>query len=174
MKEKISELLKNKNTVKILFVAGIVGTLLIFVSTLIPAEKQEDLPEAESQFSETEYCDALENDIRQIVQGVCGDAGAIVTVTLDSGIIYEYADEIKQNNAEEETKTSNEKEQTYIIVKDSDGAETPLLITAYMPKIRGVSIICSADEQRAEQIKNAVCAALDITSRKIYIGRKTG
>ncbi len=174
VKEKLSELMKNKNTVKVLFIAGIVGIVLIFLSSVIPKGQDEAVLPEETEFSEAEYCAALEEDIRQMVQAICGDSAAIVTVTLDTGMVYEYANEIKQNNAEDDTKTSSESEESYIIVKDSSGAETPLIITAYMPKIRGVSVICNTDEAATEQIKNAVCAALDITSRKIYIGRKTG
>ena len=80
--------------------------------------------------------------------------------------------ETKEKGAEEQDKSSNESEKTYIIVRDKNGAETPLLITSYMPRVRGVSVICNANETDAEKIKNAVSAALDITLRKIYIGRK--
>ncbi len=174
VKEKLRELMKSKNAVKILFIAGIVGIILIFASSVFDSKQEKTELPKETAFSETEYCVGLENKIKQMVQAICGDSAAIVTVTLDTGMVYEYADELKQNNAEDETKTSKESEQTYIIVKDSNGAEMPLVITSYMPKIRGVSVICNADETAAEEIKNAVCAALDITTRKIHIGRKTG
>ena len=108
-----------------------------------------------------------------MVFGICGDSTAIVTVTLDTGMVYEYANEIKQKGTDEQNKTSNESEKTYITVRDKSGAETPLVITSYMPKVRGVSVICNANDDDTEKIKNAVSAALDISSRKIYIGRKT-
>lgn len=174
MKEKVAEILKNKNTVKVLFIAGIVGIVLIFLSSVIPREEQPQIISSENAFSEDEYTEKLEAKLRQIVQGICGDSSAIVTVTLDTGIVYEYADETKKNNAEDDTKTSQESEQTYITVKDADGKETPLIITSYMPKVRGVSVICNADDGQAQEIKNAACAALNISSRKIYIGRKSG
>ncbi len=172
MKERLSAWLKSKNTAKLLFVVGIIGILLIFASSFIP--EQEKSADMGSAFSEEEFCSGLKADIVRMVEGICGDPSAIVTVTLDTGIVYEYADELRQNSAEDDTKTTAEKEQTYITVKDAGGAEKPLVITSYMPKVRGVSIICGADEKTAEEIKNAVCAALDISSRKIYIGRKTG
>jgi stage III sporulation protein AG len=174
VKEKLTELIKSKNMVKVLFIAGIAGILLIFASSMFSEEKQEKAPIKNSEFSQEEYCHSLEEDIKQIVSGVCGDTASIVTVTLETGIVYEYADETKINSAEDQSKTSSESEKTYITVKDSNGGETPLVITSYMPKIRGVSVICGADSAQAEEIKSAVCAALDISSRKIYIGRKTG
>lgn len=172
MKEKISELLKGKKSGKVLFIAGIVGIVLIYISSVFPNEEVKNLPKNEEvSFSTEEYKNTVEEDIRRIVFAVCGDNSSVVTVTLDSGITYEYADEIKQNNAEDQTKTSKESEQTYIIVKDSSGAETPLIITSHMPEIRGVAVICNATEQETEQIKNAVTAAFNINSRKIYIGK---
>lgn len=172
MKEKLSAWLKSKNGAKLLFIFGMIGILLIFASSVFPG--REAVTKTADTFDEKEYRKELEADIAKLVEGICGDPAAIVTVTLETGIIYEYADEIKQNSAEDQTKTTAETEQTYITVKDEGGGEKPLLITSYMPKIRGVSIVCETEEKRVEEIKNAVCAALDISSRKIYLGRKTG
>ena len=171
MKEKIRKLLGNKKASKIIIVVGIIGIALIFFSSFSEKEEAETLPAA-AQFSESEHLSRLEESVKQIVCGICGDNSAIVTVTLDTGLVYEYANETKEKGAEEQDKSSNESEKTYITVRDKNGAETPLLITSYMPRVRGVSVICSASEADAEKIKNAVSAALDITSRKIYIGRK--
>ncbi len=172
MKEKLLDFFKEKLSGKVLVILGLLGMVLIYVSTLIPDVKKEaTLPETENSLPEIEYKHSLEEDIGQIVKAVCGDSSAVVTVTLDSGITYEYADQIKQNNAEDDNKTSKESEQTYIIVKDSSGAETPLLITSHMPEIRGVAVICNATEEETEKIKSAVTAAVGISSRKIYIGK---
>lgn len=172
MKEKLAKLFTDKKASKIILILGIVGIVLIFISSIGGEESEETLQEAK-EFSESEYLAELENDIKEIVFGICSDGSAIVSVTLDTGMVYEYANEIKQKGAEDQNKTSEESEKTYITVKDKNGAEMPLIITSYMPKIRGVSVICNANDDDAEEIKNAVCAALDITSRKIYIGRKS-
>lgn len=173
MREKILKFLKDKRSGKLLFIVGIAGIVLIYVSTILPDydDQSKKLDEAET-FSEEEYALELEEKVERMVSAICGDNGAVVTVTLDTTLTYEYADEIKQNNAQDETKSSKESEKTYIIVKDSQGAETPLIITSYMPKIRGVAIICNANELEREEIKNAVTAALNINSREIYIGSK--
>ena len=59
------------------------------------------------------------------------------------------------------------------IVKNdaADGGEQALIVTEIMPQIRGVAIICKGGniEQTAEKIKNAVTAALNITSKRVYI-----
>lgn len=174
MKEKITEFLKSVKTGKLLFIAGLIGIVLIYASTLIPEKETRRGEVQKTDFSQEEYRNRLEEDVKEIVKAICFDSAATVTVTLDSGITFEYADEKKQNNAEDENKTSSTSEQKLIIVKGADGAETPLLITSHMPKVRGVAIICDADEEKKEEIKKAVTAALDINSRKVYIGNKGG
>ena len=170
VKEKVLKFLKGKNSGKILAAVGIIGILLIYGSTLI-SPKEEKLPQSEDLSCE-EYCAEIEAKVGRITSALCGDASAVITVTLDTGVRYEYADETKKNDAEEDSRTTKESEKTYITVKDSSGGEKPLLITSYMPEIRGVTVICRADEATAEEIKAAVTAALDISSRKIYVGRK--
>ena len=66
---------------------------------------------------------------------------------------------------------SQSKSRSYVTVRTSDGSEKALLITEYMPDIRGVAIVCRGgeNEQTAERIKGAVTAALDITSKRVYI-----
>ena len=170
MKEKFLKLLSGNKGSRIFFVVAIVAIAVIFVFGVTP-EQEEAAPKEE--FSEQEYANMVEENIKNTVYGICLDTSPVVMVTLDSSIVYEYANETKQKGAEEQNKSSEESEKSYIIVKDKSGAETPLIITKHMPKVRGVSIICTANEEDAEKIKNAVSAALDIPSRKIYIGRKT-
>ena len=169
MKEKLTKLLADKKTAKIILIAGIIGIALIFLSNL---SGEKDTIKEEPEFSEENYCLLLEQKIKDMVFGICADSSSTVAVTLDTGIIYEYASEIKEKGSKDDGRQSAENEKSYITVRDKNGSEEPLIITSYMPRVRGVSIICSADEETAEKIKNAVSAALDITSRKIYVGRK--
>ncbi len=175
MKEKLSELLKSKKFAKILFIVGICGIILIFLSSYFPEKEDKKPTENLTEFSPEEYRAGLESSVMKIVEGISGDSGAIVTVTLETGLVYEYALEEKSSDAEDESKKNTEKEQKIITVKGSDGQEHPLIVTSYMPEIRGVSVICNFKNSETEgQIKDAVTAALNINSRKIYIGRKTG
>lgn len=175
MKEKIEELLKNKKLDRLIFIVGIIGVGLIFLSTIFPKESTKKTTETkEDSFSAEEYRDAVEGQIRQIVSGISGDGSAVVTVTLETGINYVYADEKKQNSENESDRTSEETEQTYITVTQADGTETPLILTEHMPKIRGVAIVCHINsEQTAQEIKNAVMAAFDLTSKRVYIAGRT-
>ena len=71
--------------------------------------------------------------------------------------------------------TSSENKQSYITVKTADGGEQALLVTAEMPEVRGVAVVCRGgdDELINEKIKNAVTAALNITSKRVYIAGGT-
>lgn len=172
IKESLKKTVKGKNAGRLLFVAGIAAILMIFLS-YVSAEDEADVVQAEV-FSEDEYRGELEAQVRKIVSALCGDNEAVVAVTLDTGVIYEYANEIKRNNAEDSSKISEESEKTYITVKDSSGGESPLIITKHLPQIRGVTVICAySEKEMAESIKGAVTAALDINSKQIYIGRKS-
>ncbi len=173
MKEKIMNFLKGRGGGKILFIAGIAGIALIYASSFIPsAEKKEEVKE--NEFSYEEYSNGLEQQVREIVAGISGDMNAVVTVTLESGPRHIYAEDKKEQNKTEETEKSEESEHSYIIVKDSSGAEHPLVVTTELPRVRGVAIVCAPiGEATAEKIKNAVMAAFDITARKIYIASST-
>ena len=175
MKKKIEELLKTKKLDRIIFIAGIIGIILIFSSTIFP--KQEKVKEEEKEitaFSVEKYCGIVEGKVRDIVIGIAGDTAPIVSVTLETGINYVYADETKQNTENESDRKSEETEQTYITVMGADGTEKPLILTEQMPKIRGVAIVCKTNNEGvAQEIKNAVMAAFDLTSKRVYIAGRT-
>ena len=177
MKQKLTELLKDKKSGKILFIAGIVGIALIYLSTAFSEKGQEktDAKKEETSFLASEYREDLERQVKEIVTAISGDTAAVVTVTLDTEVTYVYADEKKQNNESATDTAIEETEQTYITVTDSNGTERPLIVTTYMPKVRGVAIVCNLQSAQIEEnIQGAVMAALDITSRKIFISDKKG
>ena len=89
--------------------------------------------------------------------------------------MYSYAD-VNEGSSADKTEsnsksTSSENKQSYITVKSADGGEQALLVTTQMPQVRGVAIVCRGgdDELINEKIQNAVTAALNITSKRVYI-----
>ncbi len=159
---KLTEKIKNP---KLLVAAGLIGIALICLSSFIGGgEKAEKSTRSE-----------LEESIGDIVQSITGSKSVKVVITLESGIKYSYADineGVSADKTESNSKsTSSESKQTYITVKTADGGEQALLITTEMPEVRGVAIVCEGgdDEQINEKIQNAVTAALNITSKRVYI-----
>lgn len=178
MNEKIKKIAQNP---KFLIIFGISGILLIFISSLFSGDnKTENKKNADNTgYTAEQYCEMLEEDIKNIVTGITGDKNPTVVITLESGIRYSYAsaDETDTSSltGSATDQSSESKKQSYITVKTADGGEEALVVTEIMPEVRGVAIICSGgnSEVTAEKIKNAVTAALNITSKRVYISGGT-
>lgn len=171
--KKSLTLIKNPKT---LFIAGICGIVLIFISSLIPSGEDKAASKAsDNSMTVEEYQQSTEESVKKIVERITGDKNATVVVTLDSGIRYSYADakqtDSSNSSAKESEQSSESVSRSYITVKTADGGEQPLLITEYMPEVRGVAVICRGGDNSstAEKIENAVTAALNITSKRVYI-----
>ena len=178
---KIAEkYLKNLKNPKTLVFLGLAGILLIFLSSLTVPDKQENDSSKTTELTAQEYKSMLETDIAEMVKQITGSRDASVMITLESGIKYSYAD-IKEESSSDKTidreiSSDTEIKAGYITVKTADGGEEALLVAKMMPEIRGVAIVCEGGDIESvnEKIKNAVTAALNITSKRVYIcGRKT-
>lgn len=180
MNEKLKNFTDIIKTPKVLIIIGMCGILLIGISTIIPSDSEKETVSVSQQTDAEQYRLSLEESIKQTVAGITGNENITVLITLESGIKYSYAKEAEgasENKTESNSESySSENKQSYIIIKDSSGSEQALLITEEMPEVRGVSIICQGgdDEKTADKIKNAVTAALNITSKRVYIAGGTG
>jgi len=178
MNEKIKNAIKNP---KLLIVLGISGIVLIFLSSLFSNDGKKGENDIKNVHSYTaqQYSEMLESNIKNIVTSITGDKDPTVVVTLESGIRYSYAsaDETDTSSATGSVsdQSSESKKQSYITVKNADGGEEALIVTEIMPDVRGVAIICAGgnSESVCEKIKNAVMAALNITSKRVYISGGT-
>ncbi len=180
MNEAVNKYLKLFKSPKALMIMGISGILLILLSTFTGGEKGQKNENTQLPITAEEYKSDLEEDIKKTVIDITGSKKVSVVITLESGIRYSYADtreETVTEKSENENRTSdNELKEGYITVKTSDGGEEALLIATEMPEVRGVAIVCEGgdNEYIYEKIQNAVTAALDITSKRVYIcGRNT-
>lgn len=176
MNDVINRLTEKIKNPKVLVAAGLIGIALICLSSFIGGGKSsENKVLSDDSITAEEYRVQLEDSIGEIVKSITGSKSVKVVITLESGIKYSYAD-IKEGVSADKTEsnsksTSSELKQTYITVKTADGGEQALLVTAEMPEVRGVAIVCEGgdDEQINEKIQNAVTAALNITSKRVYI-----
>ncbi len=169
--EKITGAVKNP---KILIALGLTGILLICLPSFFGGKKKTETKES-GEISIEEYRAGLEKNVEEIVSSITGSKNVKVVITLESGIIYSYADTNEGTSANKtgsgQESTSSESKQSYITVKTADGGEQALLITTEMPQVRGVAVVCEGgdDEIINEKITNAVTAALNITSKRVYI-----
>ena len=178
MNEIIKKYVSRIRSPKVLITVGLIGIALIFISSLGTNEKRIQNKESD-EFSAEEYCNELEQEIEKLVNEITGSKSGSVMITLDSGVRYSYADTREENSTEknenEEISSQEQLKSGYITVKNADGSEQALLVTAEMPSIRGVAIVCNGGDNEIirQKIENAVTAALNITSKRVYIcGRK--
>ncbi|MBR3592812.1 MAG: hypothetical protein IKL46_08165 [Clostridia bacterium] len=177
MNEKIKKIMQNP---KYLIIIGLCGIGLIFISSLFGGEDESAKGfDNTNTYTVEEYSEILKKDIENIVKGITGDQNPTVVITLESGIRYSYAsaDETDMSSSTGSTtdQSSESKKQSYITVKTADGGEQALVVTEIMPEVRGVAIICKGGNLKttADKIKNAVTAALNITSKRVYISGGT-
>lgn len=161
---------------KAVAVLGIIGILLIGFSSFAPQKPKTQPTEVQTEeINHEEYRKMLEEQIKNIVVGITGDNTASVVITLETGVRYSYASETEENinDTVDDTKsdTASKIKKNYITVKTESGAEEALLVTQYMPDIRGVAVVCKSAQNSAvaENITNVITAALGITSKKVYV-----
>jgi len=179
MNELVNKYIKLIKKPRILIIAGVAGIALVLLSSLFTSE-EKSITSQGNVITAEEYKAILEDDIRKTVEDITGSDNVSVIITLESSIRYSYADTreeiITQKEGERDKTSDNELKEGYITVKTSDGGEAALIVSTEMPKVRGVAIVCDGgdNEYICEKIKNAVMAALDITSKRVYIcGRNT-
>ncbi len=176
---KMKEAFSGKKKGKALFIIGLSGILLIYLSTFLEGGKQTQKASTEpASMTSTQYCAELEEKVKRLVEGITGNDNVQVAVTLDTGVQYLYTDENKKSGTDSnetasgvlKSESTESTEQTYVTVKSADGGEEALLRTEYMPTVRGVAVVCDGlTNEAANEITNAIMAALDITSKRVYV-----
>jgi stage III sporulation protein AG len=170
--KNLKGLFKNGKAVAVL---GIAGILLIGVSSVFPQKEKPQKSEISTDTYYEEYRETLEKQIKDIVVGLTGEKKTKVVITLETGVRYSYASETEENTNdtknEGKTDTAVKSKKNYITVKNENGGEEALIVTDYMPKIRGVAVVCKAaeDQNVRDSITNTVTAALGISENKIYV-----
>ena len=86
--EKITGAVKNP---KILIALGLTGILLICLPSFFGGKKKTETEES-VEISIEEYRAGLERNVEEIVSSITGSKNVKVVITLESGIIYSYAD----------------------------------------------------------------------------------
>ncbi len=176
MNEVIKKITEKIKTPKLLVILGVAGMLLILISSFFSGgKKQKEEVKINETISAEDYRIELEESVCEIVKSITGSSNVKVIITLESGIKYAYADineKVSNDKTEGEAiSIGSETKQTYITVKTADGGEEALLVTTEMPEVRGVAIVCEGGDDGiiSEKIENAVTAALNITSKRVYV-----
>lgn len=178
---KLKEMLP-KSKSSLLIIVGIIGLLLVLLSTFSQNrgkidDEQSSSAKTQTNHSDDEYVLNLEKRLENIISDMLGGTSVNVMITLESGTRYVYANEVKTDAGTKDdrsslkTEQSDSNQQTYVVMKDSDGNEQALLVTEIMPVVRGVVIVCESGQTDSvsSAVRTAVQSALDIDAEKICI-----
>ena len=164
-----------------------VGVLLAVLPQLSGSggSKKSSASETVKTVTAAEYAEALENSLEKTVAEITGDKAPRVLITLQNGFEYVYASEEKSNTDSAEDKSSSDTlkkeqsdkaEKSYIILKNEQGDEEPLVVTEIMPEVKGVVVVCDGGENESVNlaVKNTVVTALKISETKVFVTGRGG
>lgn len=175
-REKLKELLKNKNNLYILLVAGI---LILVVSNLLFSSDTKKEDKTATASSVTLTPSENEKRLEEILSKAAGVGEAKVMITYDAGpekVTVQNAQVSQSNQEEPQTqggmrKTDETTSDSQTVMITEGGQSQPFVAKEIEPKIRGVLVV--ADGAREEAVKinitNAVAAVLDVPYHRIQV-----
>lgn len=177
VKNSFLEYFKKDKLVQLVFILGICGIALIYLSTWLAGDKNEEKPiETKSAVTSIDYEQKLEDSLKRIVSAITGEEEPEVMVTLESTGRFIYASDEKtsvQENSEAEKggSASEDREIAHIVLKDENGSEHALTVTEIQPKVKGVVIVSryAVNPTIREKLTEAVRTALDVSSAKVCV-----
>lgn len=170
-----------KKRLRIIFIIGIIGIMLIFISDLIiPNDKKSNevkTDESSYMFNEEEnveesetYRADLEKRLTEMISNIEGAGAVKVMLLVGSTKEYVFAE---QGEVSRQTDSSGENLRTSaeVILADGSGEKRPVLKKITAPKITGAAVICQgADDPRTkERIVNTLSALLGLPSYSISV-----
>lgn len=165
MSEKINNKENKWQKFIFIFIAGIIGVLLIVLGNSFNDGKDSDISadgEGELPRDADAYAAVLEERVKGICSQISGVGNVDVFVSLKGGYRTVYA-------IDSQATSSGYRNE---IVMSGGGSDKKAVITSYEnPEIGGVGIVCSGycdDKVRAKMI-SLVSAALDIGTNKIFV-----
>lgn len=171
-----------KNGYKILLVIGFLGIGLIFLSTLLPSNKNPSASTT-SAVNSDEYSKQVENKLENIISQINGVGKVNVMVTLESGVEYVYEQDVKsttdksQDNdstGRTQQQTNENQENTPVIIDNGNGGQQALLKTQVEPKIQGVVVVCDGGDNAIvkETVVDTVTTLLDLPSTSVSVSKR--
>jgi stage III sporulation protein AG len=180
LKEKLAGIFKNKKSLSIIVVIGIIGIILIFISDFLPSSNKENTKTTQITGENTQaYSKMLEERIKKIVSEISGAGKATVMVTVDNTTEYIYEKDTKKSN-EKSDNTQNGGAQTIqekqsdeqqVVITGQSANEQPLIKTTVEPRIKGVVVVCEGGNNLdiQQKILSAVTTVLGITSNRVCV-----
>ncbi len=171
--EMVQKLFGGKHRHRWIVVLGIVGILLIALSSFTSGRSKES--EIDRTNTDTQaYTAALEERLARMVSSIEGAGEAQVMVTLHNGVEYIYASEEKSNSDHSENGSQvsvRDDNHKTVVTVDAESGKEGLLVTEVQPSVRGVVVACEGahDAYVASLVNQAVRTALDITEKRVCV-----
>lgn len=152
---------------------GFIGIFLIFISEFnFPENNNKEKDSTQESVYPNEYCNSLEEKVKEIVQSIDGAGRAKVMITLSETTEYIYATNDKIVRKDTDKTNDTNRQNDYVII-DSNNKDTGLSLKTIEPKVRGVAIVCEGgdDIKVQSQIYSAVGAVLNVSTSRISISK---
>ena len=168
----VTAFLKSKNGVRLIVLLGVVGVVLILLSSVLP--KQRNTTPTTAKQTAEEYTAALEERLTMMVSRIDGVGRCRVMVTLENGVKYVYASEEKtgrDHKLQGDTESQTDDSETSVILVQTDEGYEGLLVTELQPTVKGVVVVCEGGGDVAVQtrVTEALVAVLNVTERRVCV-----
>ena len=168
--QKLKKALKSKKGLA-LICAGAVA-LLLFFSASGSGSKSAREPSPAEAFDAEAYVSELESRLESMISTINGAGKTRVMLTLGGSTEYYYQIDVKESGENDgDAKYTHSSEFSTVIVKNSDGSESPVLNGSLSPSVTGVVVVCrgGGSTEVRESIYNAVKALLGIPANRICV-----
>lgn len=162
---RISSLFRSKKRIWILalFFAAL---LLLFIT---PTEHTE---EANTHFfDEKAYVKQLESRTQALLSNVQGAGEVRVMISIDNFYREEYATDRTQEETKSESASDTSAKESVVLQTEKNGVKSPVVQSVYLPRVRGVSVVCSggADPNVQMKILSQLMALFDLDATQISV-----
>lgn len=169
IEKKLKSLLDSDNRLKIVFVIGIIGILLIFLSSLFDSNKKETQSVIASASIDTDtdsYIKYTQQELVKLLEQISGVGEVKVMVTVSGTTELEYAQELSKDSDSQSQSYKNQ----YVLI-ESNGKKEALVKKINKPQISGVCVVCQGGEdiKVIEKVTRAVSTVLGISSNSICV-----
>ena len=166
--EKISLLWKKKSFVPILILSICGLCLLLFSNAQEETVQEEPLRDS---FDEAVYVADLEERTQSLLSKVEGVGRVQVMLTMEEGFREHYLSDTQKSESSNAEKSESQESSGVILQTEKNGVRTPIVCAVTMPKVRGVSVVCTGGADPTVQLKviHLLEALFDLNSARISV-----
>ena len=152
--------IKTKGRIWILLGGALLGVVLLLFGSLSAETEVSEEPDALSgrEVELAEYEQRLEAELEALIESVSGVGDAHVMITFECGYTVRYAKDREGDAA----------------TVGSGSSEEALFSCVVPPTVSGVGVVCrgGSNPQVREVLSELICAAIGISSNRVYITGK--